>query len=62
MINYLTVSDVQKMFKVSRRTVNNWMKDKDFPYLKIGRTVRFDEYEVEMWVEKINEATSRNHK
>ncbi len=33
--------DVAKRLKVSVRTVENWMRRKVLPYLKIGKVVRF---------------------
>jgi excisionase family DNA binding protein len=34
--------EIADYIKVSRRTISNMIKDKKIPYLKIGKTVRFD--------------------
>ena len=41
-----TIGDVSRALQVSERTIQNWMKRKMIPYLKIGRNVRFDLNEV----------------
>jgi excisionase family DNA binding protein len=45
----MVVSDVAKKYQVSETTVNRWIA-KGLPKYKIGRTVRFDETEVDAWV------------
>ena len=46
---YLRSKDLEQKFQVSRATVDNWKKS-GMPCLKIGRSVRFDEREVEKWI------------
>jgi excisionase family DNA binding protein len=46
---YLRSKDLEAKYQVSRATVDNWKKA-GMPYLKIGRSVRFDEAEVEKWI------------
>ena len=46
---YLRSKDLEQKYQVSRATVDNWKKA-GMPYLKIGRSVRFDEKEVEKWI------------
>ena len=41
--------DLEQKYQVSRATIDNWKKA-GMPYLKIGRSVRFDEIEVEKWI------------
>ena len=48
---YLRSKDLETKYQVSRATVDNWKKS-GMPYLKIGRSVRFDEKEVEEWIRK----------
>ena len=45
----ITVKDVMAIYKVSRATVQQWMK-KGLPYSKVGRLVRFDHAEVDAWI------------
>ena len=46
---YLTSKDLEKKYQISRSTVDNWKKE-GLPYIKIGRSVRFVEKEVEKWI------------
>ena len=46
---YLRSKDLETKYQVSRATVDNWKKQ-GMPFLKIGRSVRFDEKEVEKWI------------
>ena len=48
---YLTSKDLEKKYQISRSTVDNWKKE-GLPYIKIGRSVRFDETEVDKWISK----------
>jgi predicted DNA-binding transcriptional regulator AlpA len=48
---YLTSKDLEKKYQISRSTVDNWKKE-GLPYIKIGRSVRFDEAEVDKWIKK----------
>ena len=38
----VTKSELAKILRVSTRTIDNWIKAKVLPHLKIGRLVRFD--------------------
>ena len=46
---YLRSKDLEQKYQVSRATIDNWKKA-GMPFLKIGRSVRFDETEVEKWI------------
>jgi excisionase family DNA binding protein len=35
-------SEIADLLGVSNRTISNWVSDKVIPYLKIGKTLRFD--------------------
>jgi excisionase family DNA binding protein len=45
----ITIKDVMSTYKVSRPTVQGWMK-KGLPFYKIERSVRFDPSEVDAWI------------
>lgn len=47
----LTKSDLAKALKVSRPTVNNYLK-KGMPHYKVSRAVRFDFEEVKKWIKE----------
>ena len=52
---YLRSKDLEQKYQISRATVDNWKKW-GMPHLKIGRSVRFDENEVEKWIrERFNQ-------
>jgi excisionase family DNA binding protein len=38
----VTKLELAKILRVSTRTIDNWIKRKIVPHLKIGRLVRFD--------------------
>ncbi len=45
----ITVKEIMMIYKVSRSTVQVWMKS-GLPYYKKGHLVRFDLEEVDKWV------------
>lgn len=46
----LTTEDLMLKYKVSRSTIDRWRKE-GMPFSKIGRGVRFNEDEVQKWIE-----------
>ena len=46
---YLRSKDLEQKYQVSRATIDNWKKQ-GMPFIKIGRSVRFDEKEIEKWI------------
>ena len=40
--NLLTKREVAELFRVSLRTVSNWMRRGIVPFIRIGSVVRFD--------------------
>jgi len=53
---YFTSQDLQIKYKVGRGTIDKWRKA-GMPFLKIGRTIRFDGAEVERWAKEQNIAS-----
>ena len=48
---YITVKDLSEKYKISRQTVNNYMKQ-GMPFIRVGpRKPRFDPDKVAKWVE-----------
>lgn len=47
MSTLLTKSEISKEFRVSERTIDNWVKKEILPAVKLGRTVRFNRSEIE---------------
>ena len=48
---YLRSKDLEQKYQVSRATIDNWKKQ-GMPFIKIGRSVRFDEVEIEKWIKE----------
>lgn len=49
---YLTIKEVQDKYKVSRQTVYNWF-DSGLKFIKLGKSVRIDEQELDNWIEQL---------
>lgn len=48
----LTVKELMEILNVSRDSIYRWRKEKDLPYVVIGKgSVRFDLDEVNKWIE-----------
>jgi excisionase family DNA binding protein len=45
-LGLLDQEEVGKVFGVTKRTVQRWTRDRLIPYLKVGRTVRYDLEEI----------------
>jgi excisionase family DNA binding protein len=52
--NLLTVDEVANFLKVSRATVYNLIKQKNLPFVKIGRSTRFNELAISEWIKTQN--------
>ena len=55
-IKYLTIEDVSEMLQVTRTTIYN-LKKRGLPFIKLGKTIRFDQEEVINWIKANNERT-----
>lgn len=49
---FLDVQDIQNLFDIGRNKAIALMKSEGFPVIKIGRTYRVDNTELEEWIEK----------
>ena len=56
-IKFLTIEDVSEMLQVTRTTVYN-LKKQGFPFIKLGKNIRFDQEEVVKWVRSNSKNTS----
>lgn len=45
----LTTTDIMTKYKVSRSTVDRWRKQ-GLPFIKIGKSIRFEEKKVQEWI------------
>ena len=50
--NIITADEVARRYKVSRRTVGNWVRSRVLPSVLVGRVRRFD-------VERVREAMAK---
>lgn len=50
MAQLLTSSEVAKQLKVSEGTVRNWVHQKQIPYVKVNRSLRFDQDKIDHWL------------
>ena len=51
MENYMTAKEVAKAVGLSEQTIRRYVLNKEIPYHKIFRAVRFKPSEIEKWVE-----------
>ena len=52
MDTYLTAFEVAELVKLSVQTIRRYTMNKDIPFHKINRAVRYKKTEIEKWVEK----------
>lgn len=48
----LTVDEVSEILKLHPQTVYFMTRKGQLPFLKIGRVIRFDKLELELWIKK----------
>jgi len=49
--NLIGIETVSKQLGISVNTVYAWICQKRIPYVKIGRLVKFDQRDIDAWVE-----------
>jgi excisionase family DNA binding protein len=49
---YLTAREVALLLKLSLQTIRRYTMNKEIPFHKINRTVRYKQSEIELWFEK----------
>ena len=52
MDTYFTADDVAEFLKLSVQTIRRYTMNKEIPFHKINRAVRYKKSEIELWVEK----------
>ena len=52
METYLTVKEVAEIVRLSVQTIRRYTMNKEIPFHKINRAVRYKKSEIEEWVEK----------
>ena len=56
MDTYLTVREVAELVKLTVQTIRRYTMQKKIPFHKINRAVRYKKSEIELWVEKREQA------
>jgi excisionase family DNA binding protein len=51
-IRLLTTKELMDKLKVKRNTIYQLRKDAELPTIKLGRTIRFDEAEIDKWLKR----------
>jgi excisionase family DNA binding protein len=51
METYLTISEVAEAVKLSEQTIRRYVLNREIPYHKIKKVIRFKPSEVERWIE-----------
>jgi|GEM_PF-1062967 len=49
-IRLLTTKELMEKLKVKRNTIYQLRKEANLPTIKLGRTIRFDEHEIDRWL------------
>ena len=44
--------EASELLRVKKNTLRKWVSQKRVPYLKLGRSVRFESSELESWIER----------
>lgn len=49
-MSLLTIEDLIEKFNVDQKTIYNWRKEKNLPFIKIGRQIYFREEALNKWL------------
>lgn len=49
----MTYEEAARRLHVAEITLRKWVSQRRVPYVKLGRTVRFDPIALEQWIEKM---------
>lgn len=48
----LTAQEIAGQLQVHIETIYQWVSQKRIPYVKVGRATRFDQKDIDNWIEK----------
>ena len=51
METYLTIEELAGYLKLAEQTIRRWVHDREIPYCKIRRSIRFRVSEIENWID-----------
>ena len=49
---YLDINELSEYLGIPKHTIYNWTSMKRIPYVKIGRTLRFDKSRIDSWLKE----------
>jgi excisionase family DNA binding protein len=49
---YLTIKELAEILRLSEQTIQRYVLNREIPYLKIRKVIRFRPAEIEAWAEK----------
>jgi len=52
-VNYLTIDELSKYIKIPKSTIYKLTMNKKIPHIKIGKTLRFRQSEIDAWADKL---------
>ena len=52
METYLTIEELARYLKVAEQTIRRWVLNREIPFCKIKKVIRFRLSEIEKWVDK----------
>lgn len=55
----VSVDTLAAKLEISPATIRDWVFERRIPFVKVGRSVRFDEGEIEAWVSQGKKAQLR---
>lgn len=58
-LKYLTIEQVAEMLQVTRMTIYN-LQNKGLPFIKLGKSVRFDKDDVVAWLNSKKVTSTEN--
>ena len=50
METYLTINDVAEYLKFSKETIQRWVQDREIPFYRIRKRIRFRLSDLEKWI------------
>jgi excisionase family DNA binding protein len=52
METYLTIDELAEYLKLAEQTIRRWVLNREIPYHKIKKVIRFRVSEIEKWIDK----------
>jgi excisionase family DNA binding protein len=53
--NFITIEQLSQWTQVPVKTIRDWVYKRQIPFKKVGRLVRFQKSEIELWIKKGND-------